>query len=416
MKRSVKFLSVIMTLTMIMSLCSCSGGEDSGRSSRDESAKPENQVEDTEETEKVTDTEETQDTEDTAKETEPDKQTYPLGSGVLTVQETVEICEQCIGMQYEDAVEYLMASMGVSTYKTYTLAEAFENLGYEYESDEVILELTQFDRVPTIAGYPIYRFEVLTNIQKTVYQIWIESSDSSMLTEEEKAAGQQVVLNYPSSEAAEAFRTDLTLMFGEPEGYENPEHSHLKWNDDDLNMSIDWKVNFNSVEGQNVFEFIIVNRTLRISPTPKPTPDPTDEIKESIEFFDSIIGMDLNSAIDKLKVYFGEDLDVEDIEIYETGADLPIDAVIGRIRFIVLLIYVDSQGNVKELQFDCRRKDREDMYERFTGPLTNIYGEPDVTEYQGSDKNTYVSTYTLSNGHLVIVGDGGFVCRNPAAT
>lgn len=61
-----------------------------------------------------------------------------------------------------------------------------------------MIELTQFDRVPTIDGYPFYRFELITNIQNTVYQIWIASSDSSMLSEEDKAAGLQVVLNYPS--------------------------------------------------------------------------------------------------------------------------------------------------------------------------------------------------------------------------
>ena len=415
MKRSVKFLSVVLALTMIMSFCSCSGGGNSGRSSRDESGKPENQVEDTEESEEVTDTEETQDTEDTAKETEPDKQTYPLGSGVLTVQETVEICEQCIGMQYEDAVEFLMASMGVSTYKTYTLAEALENLGYEYESDEVILELTQFDRVPTIAGYPIYRFEVLTNIQKTVYQIWIESSDSSMLTEDEKAAGQQVVLNYPSSEAAEAFRTDLTLMFGEPEGYENPEHSNLNWNDGDLNMSIDWKVDFNSVEGQNVFEFIIVNRTLYISPTPKPTPDPTDEIKETMEFLDSLIGTELMASANQLSVYFGCDLETDDVKVYDNYAEILIKPIIAGYKFLMIDADLDSQGNIKHLTFEVK-DDGEEFYETFTGPLTKFYGTPEVKEYTQSGNTYFYSTYTLSNGHEIVFSYNGFAIRNPAAT
>ena len=406
MKRSVKLMTVILVLSMIMSLCSCSDGGDSERHSRDESGKPE-----ISNTDEVTDTEETEDTE----ESESVKETYPLGTGVMSAQEAVEICEQCIGRQADDAVEFIMASMGVSAYETYTLGEAFENAGVEYTLDyDLIIELKQFDRVPTIEGYPFYKIELITNIQQTIYQILIISSDSSSVTEEEKAAGQQIALNYPAAEAGEAFRANLTLKLGEPDVGENPQH--MKWYDGDFVMSIDWRLDVKKIEGQNVFEFFIQKPTLYISPTPTPTPDPTDEIKESIEFFDSIIGMDLNSAIDKLKDYFGEDLDAEYIEIYETGAELPIDAVIGRIRFIVLLIYVDSQGNVKELQFDCRRKDREDMYERFTGPLTNIYGEPDVTEYQGSDKNTYVSTYTLSNGHLVIVGDGGFVCRNPAAT
>ncbi len=388
MKRSSVILSWVLILAMIMSLCACSNNGSSERKDRDEERSRNEQDED--------DVDETKESrEGKATETEGSETPYSLGSGILTMSELMEITENCLGMQADEGVCYLAASLGISEYEDASIAKTVD----EYSEGNVDTRyLYSFDRNPSVEGYEFKRIHVWISQENRVE--FIEYYSIMQMYTSDKVDDETVEfdLGFPVDEASEVFRSRLTSLYGEPEA---GEHSY-RWHYGALDLNLIFYKDYGKVAGQNYLSFNVRNPELHITPSPTPTPDPNNEIRNVVDMLNSVIGSDIETAEKLLSECLNIRLNKEKPETYEYDKTIQYiydeEFVIAGYEFDEIHLLVDAESGLITKVVLFSYFDDEDYYQMFRELLTNLMGSP---KEAGSDNNAKQSTFEQNNGKTI---------------
>ena len=254
MKRRSKICTWILVLSMLFAACSCTKTESTKRDRDDDSdvtsSETEEQKQSETDVEKTIETSETEETTEAQESETSSEEAYPLGSGTLTMKETLDAAYTCLGMEPEQANAFLTASFGITGF----------NVTDPTGDDSYWYEIADFDKEPTIEGFGIKRITLHISKGNKVYKIEFHSSRHGMTTVE-FADEKPPELGYPAIEASEAFRSALTVIYGEPATFENPQV--LDWYDGANTITVRWNIDANTIEGQNFITIQIKNSDLQ---------------------------------------------------------------------------------------------------------------------------------------------------------
>ena len=413
MKKHVKIISLVLAFAMILAMCSCTSKPSSGSGivHNDAQSKPEKPYG------VIVDPVPTA-TDPTDPIPTPTPATAPDPDDIdMTLSDLMYISDLCIGITPDAATELLTAVLGIDKYQTYD---------DHYGSSGLPMERTLRDLNKDVV------------VNGVVFKsIGIYSNDSGIVLGIQYTVRKTAIFESNEAFDSEQFYNTLYPVFcnnfGDPDdGYaaswvDFDKSGNYGWRyGDDCWVSMFWGVSCQSVKGND--QFIIelectdpenhISGIANTTTTPAPTVDPedlTDNSYEDVyEMIGSVVGLDIKSAENKVKDFFGFDIGKASINEGESGISTAysynVNVMIEGVVFNQIELDVNMDGKVFYVGFFNSVDSDEllmDYCAYFKEILDDFMGDPDM-EYPLDDDNTMIEFYDYYVDGQVYVAIGAY--------
>ena len=406
MRKHIKIVSLVLAFAMILAMCSCtSKPSGSGVVHNDAQSKPEKPygvIVDP----LPTTTEPTDPT--------PVPTTTPNANDVvdMTLSDLMYISDLCIGITPDAATELLTSVLGIDNYQT-------EDSNYGS------------------SGLPMERF--LRDLSKDVSvngvvfrSIGIYSTDSGLVHGVEYTVRETAIFDSNEAFDSELYYDTLYTVFNN--NYGNPDNNYYAswvdfdksgnygWKYDDCWVSMFWGVSCQSVKGNDQFVIGIECKDPANHgsgsgiTTPAPTVNPDDltdnSFEDVYEMMDSVVGLDIKTAENKVRDFFGVDIGKSTVNEGESGISTAynynVNVKIEGVVFSSIELDVNMDGTVFYVGF-FNTVDSDgllhDYCKYFKEILDDFIGDPDM-EYPLDEDNDMIEFYDYKVGDqkYVVIG------------
>ena len=403
MKRSSKFLTWTLVISMLFALCSCSNTESTKRN-RDEDSdhtRSERQVDDDKDPEPEVTVE---------SETESEESDIKPSAINLSTKEAVELAISCFDVSADDATQRMLLGLGINEYKRMDTGDG------RYTC--TTRTLTNFDKKLFIDGSEFKCIKIISgSTNRRVFDITFEMGDIMIIVNtDEDAAKLGEYYNLPVEEAYNAIYPEMLSVYGDP--YEDTDRAAdfdadifkvAKWDLGENKVFFTCQKNKNAVEGNNQLSIEI--RGINIGDhEPLPKPPLADEIRLVSDMLTTAVGKDFDTAKSIFEEFYGKELTVKKEEKNADGVSYTCTTTnrihVGDTQFVCIRFDCKADGTVFAIIYinDIEVEERATAYyQNYVDAFTEVYGSPSTPEDSYNPYYYSANEYKADNGCIMFI-------------